>query len=65
MLTGFGGDTMTIVFIVLYCLIAAVLIFGLTFRSELDDEKRRVQKSAKVINIEAGKRRPAKLHRRA
>ena len=56
---------MWIVFIVLFCLIAATLIFGVTFRDELMDEEERKQKLAKVIGIEEGKRRTAKLHRRA
>ena len=57
---------MSIVLIVIYCLIAAVLIFGLTFSEELHEEKQRKQKqSAPVISIETGKRRVTKLHRRA
>jgi hypothetical protein len=57
---------MSIVLIVIYCLVAAVLIFGLTFQNELLDEKQRKQKrTATVINIEAGRRSTAKLHRRA
>ena len=57
---------MSIVFIVLYCLIAAVLIFGLTFSNELHEEQQQKQKrSASVISIEEGRRRTAKLHRRA
>ena len=55
---------MSIVLIVIYCLIAAVLIFGLTFHDELVDEEERKQKLAKVISIEAGRRRRAKVHRR-
>jgi len=57
---------MLIVLIAIYCLIAAVVIFGLTFSEELQEEKQRKQKhSASVISIEAGKRRVAKLRRRA
>jgi hypothetical protein len=57
---------MSIVLIVIYCLIAAVLIFGLTFSQELQEDKQRQQKrSASVISINAGNRRAAKLHRRA
>jgi len=56
---------MSIFLIVIYCLIAAVLIFGLTFQNELLEEKRRKQRrSAPVISIAAGKDR-TKLHRRA
>ena len=57
---------MSIVLIVIYCLIAAVLIFGLTFSQELrEDKQRKPKRPAPVISIEAGKRRAAKLHRRA
>lgn len=56
---------MSIVLIVIYCLIVAVLIFGLTFHDELVNEKQRQRKSAQVISIEAGKHRVANLHRRA
>jgi hypothetical protein len=57
---------MSIILIVIYCLIAALLIFGLTFHDELLAEKRRKRKGlASVVNIEAGKRSPGKLHRHA
>jgi hypothetical protein len=57
---------MSIVLIVIYCLIAAVVIFGLTFSQELREEKQRKPKRpAPVISIETGKHRPSKLHRRA
>ena len=57
---------MSIVLIVIYCLIAAVLIFGLTFSEELQEEKQRKERRpANVISIEEGKRDVAKLHRRA
>ncbi len=57
---------MSIVLIVIYCLVAAVLIFALTFSEELQEEKQRKQRPpASVISIEAGKRPVAKLHRRA
>jgi hypothetical protein len=56
---------MWIVFIVFFCLIAAVLIFGITFHDELMDEEERKQRLAKVIPIEAGKRSVTKLHRHA
>ena len=55
---------MWIVFTILFCLIAAVLIFGITFHDELMDEEQRKQELAKVISIEAGKRPKAKVHRR-
>ena len=57
---------MSIVLIVIYCLIAALLIFGLTFHDELLAEKQRKRKgAAPVTNIEAGRRRYEKLHRHA
>ena len=56
---------MSIVLIVIYCLVAELLIFGLTFHDEMVDEKQHKQKLAKVLNITAGKRRMAKLRRRA
>ncbi len=55
---------MSIVLIVTYCLIAAVLIFGLTFQSELLEEKQRKQKRPASV-VAAGKRGAPKLHRRA
>jgi hypothetical protein len=57
---------MSIVLIVIYCLTAAVIIFGLTFQNELLDEKQRQRRqSPKVISIEAGRRKAARLRRRA
>ena len=57
---------MSIILIVIYCLIAALLIFGLTFHDELLAEKQRRRKgAAPVTNIEAGRRRSEKLHRHA
>ena len=48
---------MSIVLIVIYCLIAACLIFGLTFHDELLDEKRRQRKVARSLTvIQGGKR---------
>jgi hypothetical protein len=52
-----------IVWIVLYCLIAAVILFGLTFHDEMLDEQQRKKKLAqRLIVIDGGK---AKLRRRA
>ena len=56
---------MWIVFIIFFCLIAAVLIFGITFHDELMDEEQRKQKLNKVISIEAAKSGTAPLHRHA
>jgi len=54
---------MQIVLIVIYCLMAAIILFGLTFHDELMSERRRKQKVAKsLIVIDGGK---AKLRRRA
>jgi len=52
---------MQIILIVIYCLMAALILFGLTFDRELQDERRR-KKTPKLIVIDGGK---AKLHRRA
>lgn len=54
---------MQIVFIVIYCLIAAVILFGLTFHSEVDDERRRQEKTRKSLIVIDGGR--AKRRRRA
>jgi len=55
---------MSIVFIVLYCLIAAVLIFGLTFHDEMLNEKGRKRKVARSLTvIEGGKKDLARLRR--
>jgi hypothetical protein len=52
-----------IVWIVIYCLIAAVILFGLTFHNEMLDEGRRKKKAAQgLIVIDGGK---AGLRRRA
>ena len=53
---------MSIVLIVIYCLIAAVLIFGLTFQRRASERKneRKQKRPASVISIEAGKRGVAK-----
>ena len=57
---------MSIVLIVIYCLVAALSIFGLTFQNELLEEKQRKRRrEASVISIEAGRRRGYRLHRRA
>jgi len=50
-----------IVLIIIYCLIAAVILFGLTFNTELKNERRK-RKAPKLIVIDGGK---AKLRRRA
>jgi hypothetical protein len=55
---------MSIILIVIYCLVAALLIFGLTFHDELLAEQQGKRKGpALVINIKAGKRRPEKVQR--
>jgi hypothetical protein len=57
---------MSIVLIVIYCLIAAVVVFGLTFSQELrEDKQRKPKRPAPVISIEAANHRAVKLHRRA
>ena len=55
---------MYIVFIVIYCLIAACLIFGLTFHDELINEKRSQRKFARSLTvIQGGKRIMTRPHR--
>ena len=47
---------MQIVLIVIYCLTAGLMLFGLTFHDGLIDERRRKQKIARsLIVIEGGK----------
>jgi len=53
---------MHIVFIVIYCLIVAVILFGITFRDEMSHERRRKKAARRLIVIDGGK---AKLRRRA
>ncbi len=54
---------MQIVFLVIYCLIAAVILFGLTFHNEMKDERQRQHETRKsLIVIDGGK---AKFRRRA
>ena len=53
---------MQIVFIVIYCLIAAVILFGLTFSDEVRNERRRRKIAKSLIVIDGGK---ARLRRRA
>ncbi len=54
---------MHIVLIVIYCLMAALILFGLTFHDEVASEQRRKQEMAKRLTvIDGGK---ARLRRRA
>jgi len=54
---------MSIVLIVIYCSLAALILFGVTFHDEMLREKRRRRKIAKsLIVIDGGK---PKLRRRA
>jgi hypothetical protein len=53
---------MHIVSIVIYCLIAAVLLFGITFHDEMLNESRRKKTAHRLILIDGGK---SKLRRRA
>ncbi len=54
---------MQIVLIVIYCLTAVLILFGVTFHDEIVNDRRRKQKIAKpFIVINGGK---AKLRRRA
>ena len=54
---------MPIVLIAIYCFIAILVLFGLTFRAELHDEKTRNQKRPHSLSvIDGGKGNVAKLH---
>lgn len=54
---------MQIVFIVIYCLIAVALLFGITFHDELLNERQRKnKKAARFVVIDGGK---TKYRRRA
>lgn len=55
---------MSIIPIVLYCLVAAVFIFGLTFHDELLKERRKKKGPASLIVIDGGRRHLAKRHSR-
>jgi hypothetical protein len=48
---------MSIILIVIYCLIAAFIIFGLTFHNEMLDERQRQRNVARSLPvIQGGKR---------
>jgi len=54
----------SIVVIVIFCLIAACLIFGLTFHDEILTEKHRKRRAAQSLRvIQGGKRFVVKPHR--
>jgi hypothetical protein len=57
---------MSVIPIVMYCLLAAVFIFGLTFHDEILNERQRKKKKtpAPLIVINGGKRHLAKPHSR-
>ena len=55
---------MSIIFIVVYCLIAACLIFGLTFHDELLDEKQRQRRLARSLTVIQGGKKSAIRPRR-
>lgn len=54
---------MSIIPIVIYCLVAAVFIFGLTFHDELLKERQK-KRPASLIVIDGGRRHLAKRHSR-
>jgi hypothetical protein len=54
---------MQIVLIVIYCLMAVLILFGLTFHDELIGERQRKAKIAKSLTAADGSQ--AKLQRRA
>jgi hypothetical protein len=51
-----------IVMIIIYCAVAVLILFGLTFHGELLDERQRKRRAAKFVVINGGK---ARLRRRA
>ncbi len=53
---------MPLILIVIYCLTAMLILFGLTFHDELLQERRRKRKHD-LIAIDGGKRFLAKSHR--
>ena len=56
---------MSIILIVIYCLIAAFIIFGLTFHNEMLDERRRQRNVARSLTvIQGGKTIVARPRRR-
>jgi hypothetical protein len=55
---------MSIVLIIIYCLVAAIFIFGLTFHDELLDEEQRRRKVAGSLRvIQGGKKDLRRLRR--
>lgn len=56
---------MSIILIVIYCLIAAFIVFGLTFHNEMLDERQRQHKVARSLTVlQGGKRIIARPRRR-
>jgi hypothetical protein len=55
---------MSIILIVIYCLMAVSLIFGLTFHNEMLDERRRQQKIAHTLPVIQGGKRIISRQRR-
>lgn len=57
---------MSLILIVIYCLAAAVCVFGLTFHDELQKERPpKKKKPTSLVVIEGGKHHLPGLHRRA
>jgi hypothetical protein len=55
---------MSIILIVIYCLIAAFLVFGLTFHNEMLDERQRQRNVARSLTvIQGGKKIVARPRR--
>jgi len=48
---------MSIILVVIYCLIAAFIIFGLTFHNEMLDERIRQRKVARSLTVIPGGKR--------
>ena len=45
---------MSVILIVIYCLIAAFILFGLTFHNEMLDERRRQRNVARSLTVIQG-----------
>ncbi len=48
---------MSVILIVIYCLLAAVIVFGLTFHNEMLDERRRQRNVARSLRVIPGGKR--------
>ena len=54
---------MSMILIVIYCLMAALLIFGITFHDELLNEERRKRENPRSLTVIQGGKRSIRPHR--